>query len=186
MKTIIITKENLEDLKNRIERSGIVDTHGKGNLMNMDNEYFYKRLINYFPEWSGFLRKHGARFVGYVGHYVICGLIKSPFEIKLKGDDGKDIFHDGNWWDVKTGFSSSAGLPANTPKHPETYGYIFCYYSPPDRLTILQTNTKDEVWNEDNFKAKGTSLRFRDVQFDCYMPPEKRREDIDKFLNLAP
>jgi hypothetical protein len=179
-----MTKESLIDLKNRIEQSGIVDSHGKGNLMNMNNNYFHNRLITYFPDWSDFLKKHGARFVGFVGHYVICDLLKIPFEIKLKGDDGKDIFHNDKWWDVKTGFSSSAGIPANTIRHPETYGYIFCYYSPSDRLVILQTNTVEEVWRPQNFKAKGTALKWRDVAFDCYMPPDKFKQNIDEFLGL--
>lgn len=186
----------LKDLANRIITSGIVESHKGSHLMNESAEHFHFRLKNHFPpEWDLFLRKHGARFVGFIGEYAIKEvLLKVPFVIKLQGDEGKDIEVDGKWWDIKTGFSSSPMLMANSIRHAETYGYIFCHYDPPDVLRIIQTNTAEEVWQESNFKKAGTELKWRPLKFDAYIPPDKTNKrwdgksskdgELEKFFGL--
>lgn len=175
---IKLNYSQLEDLRNRITVSGIIESHRGSHLMNESADYFHSRLKNNFPVncgWEDFFKKHGARFVGFVGEYVVKEiLLKVPFVIKLRGDKGKDIEINGKWWDVKTGFGSSPMLMASSIRHPETYGYIFCHYEPQGSiLRIIQTNTAEEVWDKNNFKPAGTKLKYRDLKFDTYMPPDK-------------
>lgn len=192
----MVEYEHQKDLANRIIKSGIIGSHEGNHLMNVAPEMFYNRLKHHYPQagWDAFLQKHGARYVGLMGDFVIKEMLMGQkFEIFLKGDEGKDVLIDGKWWDIKTSMSGEPKVMANQIRHPETYGFIFCYYDPPDRLLIQQYDLAEDVFNQVNFKKKGDQLRFKTVQFDCYMPPEKKKrwdgksyqgEEIDKFLGL--
>src|SRR3972149_708097 len=113
-KLVMVDYQHQKALANRIITSGIVGTHEHNHLMNVPAERFY-RLKQFFPaEWDRFIERHGARFVGLMGDYVIKEMLMGErLEIKLKGDEGKDVFIQDKWWDIKTSLSGTPRIMAN-------------------------------------------------------------------------